>query len=208
MVDPKPHMAKPKHAVAGAFLPANDDHLIAQSIYPPRLRSPAVDASVSPTLPERWAILHELGFALFPVQPGGKQPASGFAPHGCKSATRDAARLLEWSNDPALNIGIATGQPSGVIVLDLDSLDAQAEAISRGLPATLAVATPRGRHLYFRHHGGAVRNRAGLFPGADIRGEGGYVVAPGSRFVPSAAEREAGKLKAFMPSRCRQRRAP
>ena len=146
-------------------------------------------------LPERWAVLHRLGFALFPLQPGRKHPASGLAPHGCKNATRETVRLLAWADDPALNIGIATGQLSGVFVLDLDSAEAGAEAASRGLPPTLAVVTPRGRHLYFRHPGGAVRNRVRIFPDADIRGDGGYVVAPGSHFVPSVAEREAGKLE-------------
>jgi hypothetical protein len=37
-----------------------------------------------------------------------------------------------------------------------------------------------GHHLYFRHPGGSVRNRAGLAPGLDLRADGGYVVAPPS----------------------------
>ncbi len=37
-----------------------------------------------------------------------------------------------------------------------------------------------GRHLYFRHPGGIVRNRVGLAPGIDVRGDGGCVVAPPS----------------------------
>ncbi|MGH3848191.1 MAG: bifunctional DNA primase/polymerase, partial [Pseudonocardiaceae bacterium] len=40
-----------------------------------------------------------------------------------------------------------------------------------------------GRHLYFRHPGCAIPNDAGrrLGPGLDIRGDGGYVIAPPSR---------------------------
>jgi hypothetical protein len=37
-----------------------------------------------------------------------------------------------------------------------------------------------GRHLYFAHPGGLVRNKVGLAPGIDIRADGGYVVAPPS----------------------------
>ena len=42
-----------------------------------------------------------------------------------------------------------------------------------GLPETLTVLTHKGKHLYFRHPGGIVGNRTGIFPGADIRGDGG-----------------------------------
>ena len=195
MVDLRPYLKAREQIAQPTPAPANDDCV--RPIHPAWLKPSPIVGSVSPMLPERWAVLHRLGFALFPLQPGGKQPASGLATHGCKDATRETVRLLAWADDPALNIGIATGQSSGVFVLDLDSAEAGAEAASRGLPLTLAVATPRGRHLYFRHPGGAVRNRAGIFPGADIRGDGGYVVAPGSHFVPSVAEREAGKLEGF-----------
>jgi replicative DNA helicase len=49
--------------------------------------------------------------------------------------------------------------------------------------ATRAIRTPRGgRHLYLAHPGGHVPNRVGtLGPGLDVRGDGGYVVAPPSR---------------------------
>jgi hypothetical protein len=37
-----------------------------------------------------------------------------------------------------------------------------------------------GRHLYFAHPGPILRNRVGLATGIDLRGDGGYVVAPPS----------------------------
>ena len=42
-----------------------------------------------------------------------------------------------------------------------------------------------GWHLYFAHPGGQIRNSAGtaLGPGFDVRGDGGYVIAPPSRHV-------------------------
>jgi hypothetical protein len=50
------------------------------------------------------------------------------------------------------------------------------------LPKTLAVQTGDGVHLYFEHPGPTVPNDASrrLGPGIDIRGDGGYVLAPPS----------------------------
>jgi P4 family phage/plasmid primase-like protien len=80
--------------------------------------------------------------------------------------------------------GIATGERSDVIVLDLDSDAAIDWAVNKGLPETYAVATGReggGLHLYFRAPNFLVRNSSGkIAPGVDVRGEGGFVVAEGS----------------------------
>ncbi len=76
---------------------------------------------------------------------------------------------------PEANVGVATGD--GLIVLDLDSEGAIVEAQRRGLPSTVEVRTSKGRHLYFRGEGDC---RTGFLPGVDIRGQGGYVVAPPS----------------------------
>lgn len=80
------------------------------------------------------------------------------------------------------NYAIATGSRSGVFVVDFDSLEAF-EKHQDAWPQTYTVATGRGVHLYFRNpENNPVRNSAGeLGPGIDIRGEGGYVVAPGSK---------------------------
>jgi Bifunctional DNA primase/polymerase, N-terminal/Primase C terminal 1 (PriCT-1) len=43
-----------------------------------------------------------------------------------------------------------------------------------------AVTGGGGRHFYFAHPGGFTPNRAGLTQGIDLRGDGGYVVAPPS----------------------------
>ena len=37
-----------------------------------------------------------------------------------------------------------------------------------------------GRHIYFAHPGREVRNRVGLAPGIDLRGDGGCIIAPPS----------------------------
>jgi hypothetical protein len=43
-----------------------------------------------------------------------------------------------------------------------------------------AVSGGGGRHLYFAHPGLHLRNRAGLAQGIDLRGDGGFIVAPPS----------------------------
>lgn len=49
------------------------------------------------------------------------------------------------------------------------------------VPVTVEAETGGGgRHLYFTHPGGEVRNRAGMAPGLDLRGDGGMIIAPPS----------------------------
>ncbi len=78
--------------------------------------------------------------------------------------------------------GIATGERSGIFVVDIDSPDANDRFNALGeCPATLTVSTPRGHHVYFKWPGFPVRGSASkLAKGVDVRGDGGYVVAPGS----------------------------
>lgn len=132
---------------------------------------------ISTELPESWRIPRELGFSVFPVLPRSKEPACKWKCYQAEHASLAAVEL--WAAQ-GKNVGIATGEVSRLLVLDLDSAEAIAEAERRGLPDTATVRTSKGLHVYFRHPGGTLGNRAGIFPGADIRGDGGYVVAPGS----------------------------
>jgi putative DNA primase/helicase len=96
-----------------------------------------------------------------------------------------------WDRWPNANIGIVTGFESGLVVLDVDvdkgggeSLE-QLEAQYGELPTTtIAITGSGGMHYLFRHPGGRVRNSAGkLGAGLDVRGDGGYIVAPPSKHV-------------------------
>ena len=82
-----------------------------------------------------------------------------------------------------MSIGIVTGAISGIVVVDVDSEAARRWAAAK-LPYTPWQArTGRGGyHLFYRHPGGTVRNRAKLETGRgkldlDIRADGGYIVA-------------------------------
>lgn len=122
---------------------------------------------------------------IFPVEVGGKRPVT---PHGLLDATRDVDRIRRfWAANPANNVAIRCGAESGLVVLDVDGDEGmeslrKIEAEFGELPETTLVITPRGgSHYYFQHPGFPVANTAGWPAIAiDIRGDGGYVVAPPS----------------------------
>ena len=132
--------------------------------------------------------------------------------------TADLRRRDWWHVPEPRNVGIACG-PSKLVVLDLDLakpgqdrtsweerwrdrdvgsgaevLDVLAEQAGQNMPETYVVATPSGgRHLYFSAPEDVpVRNSAGhLGPMIDVRGQGGYVVAVGSRLHPQPDQDDA-----------------
>lgn len=119
----------------------------------------------------------------------GKHPHARYAPHGLKDATQDGAVICGWfANGAIMNVGVATGPESDLIVLDVDGRHNGFESLKQlgALPRTATVRTGNGQHLYFRwpQNAGDIRNSAGkLGPGLDIRANGGYVVAPPSIHV-------------------------
>lgn len=128
-------------------------------------------------------------WAVFPVDAESKRPLT---PHGCKDAKKNVAAIRSWwKRWPKANVGVATGAISGLVVIDEDvdrekDIDGfksvrQWEKVNGELPETITAITGRGGcHLYFRYNGSDIGNRAGLIEGVDVRGEGGYVVAPPS----------------------------
>ncbi|MEK6705230.1 MAG: bifunctional DNA primase/polymerase, partial [Bdellovibrionota bacterium] len=115
----------------------------------------------------------------------GKHPLT---PNGFKDATTDVARICQyWQSNPLANIGIPTGARAKFIVVDIDPRNRGDESLAM-YETTCGPfsATPRvntgggGQHIFLRHPGGVIRNKIGLLPGIDIRGDGGYIVAPPS----------------------------
>jgi Virulence-associated protein E/Bifunctional DNA primase/polymerase, N-terminal len=122
---------------------------------------------------------------------------------GCKDIGKHPA--VAWRHydenlkGPGGGCGIQTGHFNGIFVVDLDvskgknGIAALLElAAGREIPDTLSVLTPSGGvHLYFRLPPGAyVPSCRGLVPGVDIRGEGGFVVGPGSPHKTGGTYRE------------------
>lgn len=149
-----------------------------------------------------------LGIAVFPLQPREKKPYAHTV--GFKLASHmpsvvegwwTGERFLELKADAKnkrpvraradSNIGIATGVISGFWVLDLDGPEAEAaiarlEAEHGPLPATVEQSTGRGRHLCFAWdprfpvRNMSKRSQERIGAKIDVRGDGGYIVAPPS----------------------------
>ena len=131
-----------------------------------------------------------LGWSLLPIKPRAKTPLGRLLPVGedgrptwipfqtTPPLIDDVERWLD--SEPAMNIGVVCGAVSGIIVLDQDGDQGAHSLKYRDIPDTVQARTPHGWHHYFRHPGFPVPNRAGLLPKVDVRGDGGYVVAPPS----------------------------
>jgi len=124
----------------------------------------------------------------------GKHPLHELAPNGSKDATTNVLKITQWwTKHPLANVGIATG--GGRMVVDVDAYKGGAvgldelEAKWGKLPTSLRAASGSGngsQHIHLALPAGAeVRNSAGvkLGQGLDVRGIGGYVVAPPSLHV-------------------------
>ena len=117
----------------------------------------------------------------------GKHPITS---NGLKAASSDPDIVHSWFDwRPTANLAIATGGASGLVVLDVDprhggdkSLEELQHRHGR-LPDTITAKTGGGGwHFFFQHPEGLVRNSTGrLGPGLDVKGDGGYVVAPPSQ---------------------------
>ena len=126
-----------------------------------------------------WHELAAQGFSVFPIKARDKRPLGPWERYRKERAA--GSELALWAQAPHLNAGIATGEISGIFVVDLDNAEAEKAFFKRGLARTPTVKTANGRHVYFRHPGFAVKNSAGrIGHGIDVRGDGGYVCAPGS----------------------------
>ena len=127
-----------------------------------------------------------LGLAVFPLVEGAKNPATA---KGFKNASTDEKTVRTWwTRNPNYNIGIACGNGTMVIDLDVDEAkDEDGTATLRKweddngkLPETATAVTGRGGlHMLYRIDG-EVRCSANPKLGVDVRGDGGYIVAPPS----------------------------
>lgn len=144
--------------------------------------------------------LAQAGIPVFPCVRGGKQPLTA---HGFHSASKDPRQVHRWwSRAPEANIGIPTGRPSGLVVVDVDvhrtgdGFRNFARVTEIGLTKRWAwmVRTPSGgMHAYFAATPGkdqpcwSIPSRH-----IDFRGDGGYIVAP-----PSAVANSDGSTRPY-----------
>jgi hypothetical protein len=148
------------------------------------------------------------GFAVFPVHEmvqgacscGPQCPSPAKHPrlkNGLNSASKSPAVVTEWwgnTYSATSNVGIRTGRESHIVVLDLDLQKPGAQpAIEAWLASKGGWGAPRiartgsgGLHLYYRYpfltDEQTIKNAVQLdgVIGLDVRGDGGYVLAPPS----------------------------
>lgn len=130
---------------------------------------------------------------VFPLARHGKVPAipKRKGGNGYKDATTDSKRIEKyWGKHPDHNIGLATGHAFDVI--DVDTKDSDGNPSNEGIKSFMqllqahkipechgvAITASGGMHLYVKPTGKGCF--AGIRPGIDYRGKGGYVVAPPS----------------------------
>lgn len=139
--------------------------------------------------------LAKAGIAVFPFwlapnpKPGKHPIKKPYINDWQNRATTNLATIDRWTRQwPNAMPGIPMGPRTRLAVLDIDQKNGKdGFAALRALgfdPDTLSpvmVQTPSGGlHAYFRWPEGMGNSDHGLPPGVDVRGEGGYVAAPGA----------------------------
>jgi hypothetical protein len=116
-----------------------------------------------------------------PDKDAAKRPLINWQEFQERIASED--EIKQWLElYPNGDIGVVTGPISRLLVLDVDG-DPKVSLQGYSIPPTWTVRTKRGWHFYFRwvpSLDGKVTTKAGIKPNVDVRGEGGYVVAPPS----------------------------
>ena len=152
------------------------------------------------------------GWSVIPLWPREKRPLIPWAPY--QHHRPEETEIRQWFRRwPRANVGIVTGAVSALVVVDVDPLhggDGSLKALEQAhgsLPDTIKAFTGGGGlHVYFAHPGGLVPNKVGLVTGIDVRGDGGFVVAPpsvhpsGRRYAWLTPDLRDEALPAPMPS--------
>lgn len=150
-----------------------------------------------------------MGWHVFPLSPGSKQPLPGTS--GFKDATNDYTTVARWFVDNDRNIAVATGEASGIVVLDVDqkhdgyeSLGKLAEDVGDGLLATRVHRTANGgSHVIYRWPRGlTIGRKINAFkrlgmPGLDVLGNDGYAVLPPSELRPESPQKMDAQPRAY-----------
>ena len=146
------------------------------------------------------------GWSVFPLSPGSKVPLAGS--HGHNDASSDPMQVMSWwTKTPDANIGIAC-EPSNLLVIDIDPRNGGEEWADLSLLNGMAVEARTGgggMHYYFQLP--EFPHVKSLAPGVDVKGYGGYVVAPPSIVEQGsytwAATGEPGVLPEWLQTRCK-----
>lgn len=136
-------------------------------------------------MPAKDAALYYHNIGLMPIPVKEKKSAISWGDYVDRVAP--SSRVDEWFKETNAGYGVAliTGPVSQTIVLDLDGKEAlQHIKNNYFIPKTWMAKTRKGRHVYFKWSNDinvstTIVELAGI-KGVDVRGRGGYVVAPPS----------------------------
>lgn len=131
------------------------------------------------------------GWPVFPCNPLTKAP---MIERGFKEATTDAFKVRAWwAKFPNAMVGVPTGPAVGFWVLDIDndaergksglaSLAEMGHDLSELMDTAVSNTASGGYHCLFRFDPNhpITNARGALRRFLDVRGEGGYIIAPGS----------------------------
>lgn len=133
----------------------------------------------NPILKEALTLLR-LGYSVIPVKERSKEPAVMWQKYQKERASEEQVR--QWFEKSSLNLGVVCGAISNLAVLDFDGEKGLAYLNYSQLSSTLVSITGKGKQLWYRTSsetkiGNSVCK---ISDGVDVRGEGGFVVAPPS----------------------------
>jgi DNA-binding MarR family transcriptional regulator len=170
--------------------------------------------------PELGAALEyaERGWRVLPLRVGTKRPLVKWR----TEATTDPVAIRAWWGQwPDAGVAVVTG--NGLVVLDVDAKNRGIEALAdlerahAPLPRTVTVRTGGGgSHFYFSTDLPVATSAGKLGTGLDIRGEGGFVVAPPTlhasgdryRFVGEGLARALAQVPAWIVHMSQQSSQP
>ena len=137
----------------------------------------------------RYYVSH--GLSVIPLKPRGKEPLVKWKEF--QERLPNDEEIEKWFRSGSVNIGIVTGRVSGnLVVLDFDGKEAfkafveklrkASEKLRFAINHTWVVETGKGFHIYLRlpRDDLVPRTKPKLLDRVDLKGEGGYVVAPPS----------------------------
>jgi len=120
-----------------------------------------------------------------------KHPRGDLVPRGLNEATTDLTTITKWWEQvPDANIGLRTGQISGIVVVDVDAKNGGIEFwrdlqdLNGRVDTLTSVTGGGGQHLFFKAPAEELKSTTGkMAPGIDTRAEGAYVVMPPSLHI-------------------------
>lgn len=144
------------------------------------------------------------GWSIMPMSTASKSPIQEWAQRDKNPITTEEWEAWSTRGAPSkngsivapFNVAILTGKRSGIVVVDCDHEAAAMRCREMGVWSPVRVRTRRGVHLYFKRGKEKTKTKGAFFNinGIDVRGDGGYVLAPPSVSVDDNAIRYSWEI--------------